>query len=350
MTTMNSEPIAPTARNSRPLCRKVMSGAASVLRWIVLLGMIGWSGLAIYYSNLPGWLRPVVAVIFVLAALGVLIFVRPRWRGRLVFGVMFAVLVALWFMIPPSNKRNWQPDVALLPSAEIKGNKVALHNIRLCEYRGETDYDVYHYDRTFDLDKLNTVDFYVVYWGSPAICHTMLSFGFGDEGYVCISIETRKEKGESYSAIKGFFRQFELTYVVADERDLVRLRTNFRDEQVYLYRLNTPPEVTRKVFLDYLEEINHLKKKPEWYNALTSNCTSNIRGHTKPYAARSPWSWKLIINGYLDEMVYDNGSVDRSLPFPEFKKRSFINDRAKAADKDPDFSKRIREGLPGIKP
>jgi hypothetical protein len=207
---------------------------------------------------------------------------------------------------------------------------------------------VRHYDKTFDLGKLHTVDFYTVYWGPRAICHTMLSFGFGDEGYVCISIETRKEQGEGYSTIKGFFKQFELTYVIADERDLVRLRTNYRGEQVHLYRLNAPPEVIRKVFLDYLKQVNSLKEHPEWYNALTSNCTSNIRGHTKPYAVKSRWSWKLVLNGYLDELTYDNGALDRSLSLAELKQRSLINERGKAADKDPEFSKRIREGLPGF--
>jgi hypothetical protein len=176
----------------------------------------------------------------------------------------------------------------------------------------------------------------------------MMSFGFGSHGYVCISIETRKEKGEGYSAIKGFFRQFELTYVVADERDLVRLRTNFRHEKVYLYRLNAARDVMRKVFVDYFKAVNSLRAKPEWYNALTSNCTSNIRGHTRPYARKSVWSWKLIINGYIDELGYDNGAFNRDLPFADLKQRSLINDRAETAGNDPEFSNRIREGLPGM--
>jgi hypothetical protein len=176
----------------------------------------------------------------------------------------------------------------------------------------------------------------------------MMSFGFGKDGYVCISIETRKEKGEAYSTVKGFFRQYELTYVVADERDLVRLRTNYRGEHVYLYRLNAKQDVMRSVFLDYLKAVNSLRARPEWYNALTGNCTSTIRGHTQPYTGNKSWSWKLVINGYIDELAYDKGALYRALPFPELKRLSLIDDRAKAADKDSDFSKRIREGLPGI--
>ena len=316
---------------------------------LVLTGVTGWSVLAIYYSNLPAKLKPLAAVLFGLGAVSALVFIRPVRRGVMVVIGGFALVVILWLAIPPSNSRDWQPDVRVLPYATLEGSKVTIHNIRNCDYRTETDYDVHLDDRTYDLDRLRTVDFFIVYWGSPLICHTMLSFGFEGDQYVCISIETRKEVGEDYSAIKGFFRQFELTYVVADERDVVRLRTNYRrGEEVYLYRLKARPELVREVFLDYLKSINSLKDRPEWYNALTSNCTSNIRGHTKPYAQRSRWSWKLIVNGFIDEMVYNNGAMDRSLPFAELKARSHINARAREADKDPDFSVRIREGLPGI--
>src|SRR6185503_10709533 len=151
-----------------------------------------------------------------------------------------------------------------------------------------------------------------------------------------------------YSAIKGFFRQFELTYVIGDERDLVRLRTNYRGEQVYLYRLNVDPGVARLVFLDYLGQVNRLKQRPEWYNALTANCTTLIRGHTKPYAKNTRFDWRILLNGRIDQMAYERKSLDQSLPFQQLKLRSLINERARAADQDPAFSKRIREQLPGI--
>jgi hypothetical protein len=192
------------------------------------------------------------------------------------------------------------------------------------------------------------VDFFLVYWGSPLIAHTMLSFDLGGTNHVCFSIEARKEKGEAYSAIRGFFRQYELTYIIADERDLIRLRTNYRGEQVYLYRLNTDPAVARLVFLDYLKQVNRLRDQPEWYNALTSNCTTNIRGHTKPYVRKTRWDWRILVNGYIDQLCYEVGSLDHSLPFNDLKARSLINDRAKAAGDDLAFSARIREGLPGF--
>jgi hypothetical protein len=319
------------------------------LRLLLYVGFALWSILAVYYSNLPTHvLRAAAAILCACILVWIAWRIRP-WRiARFALLAVYAAVVVWFLLIPPSNSRDWQPDVALLPFAEVNGALVTIHNIRNCDYRSEYDYTVRHYDKTFDLEKLRTVDFYVVYWGSPWIAHTMLSFGFEGGDYVCFSIETRKEKGESYSAVQGFFRRYELTYVVADERDLVRLRTNFRGEQVYLYRLNADVGVARSVLLAYLAEVNRLKDRPEWYNALTSNCTTNIRGHTKPYARNARFDWRVLINGCVDGMAYERGTLETSLPFKELKARSLINERAKAADGDAGFSSRIREGLPGV--
>lgn len=331
------------------LIRWLLRATGRTLIWVILAGMTLWCVGAIYYSNLPApWMRTAGAVAFVLGTMVMYVRARPRWLARLIFLAAFAGVVVWFLLIPPSNDRDWEPDLAVLPYADINGNLVTVHNIRNCNYRSETDYTVRYYDKTFDLTKLNAVDFYLVYWGSPKIAHTMLSFGFEDGSHLCFSIETRKEKGEGYSAIKGLFRQFEITYVVADERDLVRLRTNYRGEQVYLYRLKVDPAMARLVLLDYLKEINRLKAEPEWYNAVSDNCTTSIHQHTYPYAKKVRWDWRILVNGYIDELAYEVGTLDRSLPFPELKARSLINDRARAADQDPEFSARIREGLPGM--
>ena len=320
--------------------------------WLLLLLMTGWGVMAIRYSNLPQSLRPWAAGTFGGISLLIPLLVRPRRRGVIASVCVFALVVVWWLTIPPANNRDWQPDVMVLPRATIAGDKATIHNIRNCDYRSETDYACSYYDRTFDLDKLKSLDLFLVYWGSPYIAHTMFSFGFEGQGQVCFSIETRKEQGEEYSSVKGFFKQYELTYVVADERDVVRLRTNYRKEDVYLYRLKAEPELMRKVFLDYLRQVNRIHDRAQWYNALTSNCTTNIRGHTAPYARNARFDWRIIVNGFVDEMMYERGTVDTRLPFAELKKRSYINLRAQQADGDSDFSRRIREGLPaaGRKP
>jgi hypothetical protein len=318
---------------------------------LCLLLMAAWASVAILYSNLPAAVRPWAAGIFAIGSLVALIGPYSSRRARLKFLVAFAVVLVYWVLMPPSNNRDWQPDLATLAWADIVGDKVTIHNIRNVDYRTETDFTVHHYDKTFNLSKLRGIDFFMVYWGSPKIAHTMMSFDFEGQGNVCFSIETRKEKGEDYSTVKGFFRQYEIMYVVADERDLVRLRTNYREkgkgEDVYLYRLNTTPVFAREVFLSYLREINRLKEKPEWYNALTDNCTTSIRKHTMPYLPNANPDWRLIVNGYIDEMLYERKRFYTSLPFAELKKRSYINPKAKAADNDPAFSQLIRVGLPG---
>ena len=318
------------------------------LIWFILLLMTGWATFAIWLTPAAPVFRLIAVVLYAFGALVLPLFLRPKWAGLVVSGLLFASVV-IWFLWrAPANDRDWQPDQAILPWAEITGDEIALHNIRNCDYRTETDFACRYDDRVFDLGNLRTVDLFLVYWGSPNIAHTMLSFGFEGEGNVCFSIETRKEKGEDYSAVKGFFRQYEKIYVVADERDVVRLRTNLRREDVYLYRLRVGPEIVRKVFLDYLLEVNRLKDRPEWYNALIGNCTTSIRRHTVPYNPDARLDWRLIVNGYIDKMIYERGILSQDLSFSELKKRSYINSKAQAADQDPDFSRRIREGLPEI--
>ena len=316
---------------------------------VMLFSMTIWGALAIYFSDLASvGVRTALSSAFVLGTTIGLLFVHPRRWAIVGCLVVFAGIVWWWLAIPPSHERDWQPDVAVLPYATFAGDSVTIHNIRNNEYRSETDFTPRYYDKTVHLSKLQTVDLFLSYWGPTLIAHTIMSFGFEGEGYVAMSIETRKEKNEEYSALKGFFKQYELIYIISDERDLVRLRTNYRGEDVYLYRLKGPREVGREVFLQYLRDINQLAAQPAWYNALTENCTTGIYRLARPYAARSWWSWKLFANGYMDELAYDIGAVDRSLPFAEFKVRSHINDRARAADHDLDFSRKIRDGLPGI--
>jgi hypothetical protein len=333
----------------KTLLRWTLRAIRAILFLVILAGLTLWSVGAIYYSNLTApWMRSAGAIAFVIGTLAVFIWVRPRWLAKVVFLAAFAGVVIWFLLIPPSNDRDWDPDLAVLPYADINGSLMTVHNIRNCDYRTETDYTVRHYDKTFDLDQLRSVDLYMVYWGSPYMAHTMMSFGFEDGSYLCFSIETRKEKGEGYSAIKGLYRQFEITYVVADERDLVRLRTNYRtDEDAYLYRLRGTPEKARQLFLTYINRLNDLHERPEWYNAITDNCTTGIRTQ-RAAADRAPWDWRMLVNGFGNELLYERGRIDTNLPVGELKKRSLINEKAKTIGADEDFSARIREGLPGM--
>lgn len=313
----------------------------------VLLLVTLWAAAALYFDVRVSWLRLPLAGVYALAVLAVWILVKRRWLAMGATALGFVLVLAWWFTLQPSNDRDWQPDVALLPYAEIDGNRVTVHNIRNCDYRTETDFDVRHYDKAFDLDRIRAADLFMVYWGSPHMAHTMVSFGFEGGDHLCFSIETRKEKGEGYSAVKGLFRQFELAYIAADERDVVRLRTNYRQgEEAYLYRLNGSPAQLRTLLLDYLRRMNSLRQRPEWYSAITDNCTTSIRTQ-RAAADRAPWDWRMLANGHGDELLYERDVIATNLPLADLKQRAHINARARAADKAPDFSRLIRQGVPG---
>ncbi len=320
---------------------------------LVIAGATLWSALTLFYLA-PGGptIRKVLAGTFALAGLAAIVAFAMRRTRRLsvlAFAVAFAAALAWWSTIRPSNDRDWQPEVAVLPYATFDSKLVTVHNIRNFDYRTETDFTPAYYDRTFDLRRLDAVDLVAVYWMGPAIAHLFLSFGFGDD-HLAISVEARKERSEGYSSIAGFFKQYELVYVVADERDLIRVRTNYRKdppEDVYLYSVRAPIENGRRLFLEYMRKINSLRERPEFYNTLTTNCTTVILMHTRVNPGSLPYSWKILLSGYAPEYVYGAARLDQSLPFEELKRRSHINAAAQAADQAPDFSRRIRAGLPG---
>jgi hypothetical protein len=287
------------------------------------------------------------------AALAALIALAlPRWRWRVlgVALVVFAVVLGWWFSLEPSNDRDWVTENARLAYATIDGDAVTVHNVRNFSYRSETDFTPAYYDKRFDLGRLEGVDLVASYWMGPAIAHIFLSFAFAGGDHLAVSIETRKEKGEGYSTVNGFFRQYELYYVVADERDVVGLRTNYRQdppEQVYVFRLKGSKEGARRVFLDYMDSLNALKAQPEFYNSLTTNCTTAIWMHSLVNPGHVPFNWKILASGYVPEYLYELGRLEGDgISFAELQQRSLVNARARQAGSAADFSSRIRLGEP----
>lgn len=334
--------------------KSIASVAAILLLGLLIAVGAAWGVLSLRYSDLA--LRNGLAGLFALFSLAVLAALatrRWRWRALGAFVVVFAALLAWWNTIAPSNDRDWKPEVARLPSATIDGDQVTVRNIRNFDYRTETDFTPAYYDNTFDLNKLDSVDLVASYWAGPAIAHIFLSFGFGPQGRLAISIERRDERGEDYSTIKGLFKQYEVFYVVADERDVVRLRTNVRrnpPEDVYVYQVQGPIENGRRLFLEYVRQFNSLVERPEFYNTLTTNCTGNIWLHSQVNPGQVSYSWKVLLSGHVPEYMYRLGRLDTSLSFAELKRRSRVNAAALAADEAADFSRQIRVGLPATAP
>lgn len=326
---------------------RLISLVFSALTWLLLLIGSLWAFGALWFDLPKGNLHPWPAVAFGVVVILLCILLRPRWRAKLVLAVAIILIMIWWFSIQPRQYREWKTEVALIPHAVIEGDMVTIHNVRNFDYRTETDFTPRYELRRVDLKNLRGMDVFINYWGSPYMAHPIVSFDFGRDGRICFSIETRPEKGEAYSALGGLYRQFELTYVVADERDVIRVRSNYRKgEDVYLYRLNAP--LAKEGFMEYIRTVNELHETPRWYNAITNNCTTAIR-HQRAAKERAPWDWRMLVNGYGDELLYERKGIDTSMPFPELKKISHVNERAKAADQAADFSEKIREGLPGMK-
>jgi len=320
---------------------------------LVVLGTGAWGVLALwFFDDASAALRGTLAAAFALvtcATLAALLSGRWRRRALVVFAASLTLLLVCWFRLSPTNDRNWQSEVAVLSYATFAGEHVTVHNIRNFDYRTENDFTVGYYDKTFDLRQLDSVDLVAVYWMGPKIAHIFLSFGFAGRDYLAISIEARKPAGEGFSTLKGFFRQYELYFVVADERDVIRVRTNYRKnppEETHLYRVHGNPADARRLFVAYLDQINALRNRPEFYNSLTTNCTTNIWMLSRVNPDHLPFSWKILVSGYLPEYLHQMDRLDTSVPFAQLQRRSIINTRAQAADQAADFSQRIREPLP----
>jgi Domain of unknown function (DUF4105) len=317
--------------------------------WFVLRAlMVAWATLAIYYSNLP-WPEARLGLAVAFAAFATWsLWLSSRRCDRVAFVLVFAGIAAWWVTIPPSHHRDWRPEVAVMPRAFIDGDRVRITGVRNFEYRSRNDFTVRYEEREVSLSHLSGLDFYVSYWSEGLVAHTFVSFIFDNAPPLSISIETRPEVGEGFDPIPSLFKQFELIYVVGDEHDIVGVRTTYRRETVYLYRLNAPVDQDRKLFLVYLDRINELADRPEWYHLLSNSCTINIIRYLNAAGRKGRFDMRHLFNGRIDSYLYHSGRIDTSLPFDELRRRSLINAAAQAAEEAPDFSDRIRAGLPTI--
>lgn len=326
--------------------RIVLRGVGAL---IVLLSS-AWAALALWYQfpGSPAVKGAVVALwgLFALAAvIGVVI---GRRKLPFIYVGGFAILLAWWMTITPRNDRIWADDVAMATRANVDPNNpdlITLTQVRHFDWRSETDYTPRWEARTYDLKRLAAVDMALSYWAGPKIAHTLVSFGFEGGDHVTFSVEIRKEKGEAFSEIGGFFKEFELSLIAADERDILRVRTNVRGEDVYLYRVGLSPAAMRSLFLAYTEKANGLADRPRWYNTITANCTTIVYEMVRLIVPGLPLDTQLLFSGYLPEYVYDVGGLAKGHSLEELRRTGRITERARAADRDPNFSQAIRDGM-----
>ena len=331
--------------------QRILRVASRVLVTLIVVVIATWGVFALWYQlprehaltilGLTLWIALSFTVLVVL-------WTRRIAQGLLGFTAAFAILLVWWYRIPPSNDHVWADDVAQMTSGIVNGPRVTLHNVRNFDWRSDSDYTQRWETRQYDLNKLRSVDMIMSYWSGPAIAHMLVSFGFDNADYVVFSVEIRPRKGDDFSEIGGFFKEFELSIIAADERDVIRVRTNVRGEDDYLYRIRMPVSAMRSLFLAYIDQANSLVHAPRFYNTVTANCATLVYHMMTRIVGHLPLNYSLLLTGYLPEYVYRIGGLTLHYSFEELQSRGRITERAKAADHSESFSTDIRRGIPTV--
>ena len=327
------------------LLRATGRGLALLLGALLVFVSGAWGALALWYQ-LPGgvavrslgcalW----VALVLALFAIAIL---RRTWWPPGGYVLLYALLLAWWSTITPSGDRVWADDVARLLGGEVRGSVVTLHNVRDFSWRSDTDYDAHWETQSYDLDQLVSADAVLSHWGSQAIAHAMISFGFDDGRHLVFSVEIRKRRGQQFSSIGGFFKDFETALIAAPESDLIRVRTNVRGENDYLYPLAISREAMRALFLSYVRAANRLATTPAFYNTVTSNCATLVYRMARQLDPGLPLDARLLLTGYLPGYLYKIGALDHRRTLDEWNAHARITERARASQPGEDFSQAIR--------
>jgi hypothetical protein len=332
---------------SRPM-RTLIKGLITVVKAVCILILVlawAWGAAALFFSG-PGWywLKLFLTIVFSICLPAAFLVTRSFTKGSLFCLVLFSVLLIWWQTLTPTLNKDWAADVAQISHGEIDGDMLTMHNVRNFDYRSVDDFDQRWETRTYNISNLQGLDLFLSYWASDNIAHTILSWDFGADGHLAISIETRKDREQQYSAVKGFFKQYEIAYIAADESDIIRLRTNYRKERVYLYRFEVANGHALALLKDYLKTMNELVDTPRFYDALTHNCTTTIKIHADAInpGKPPPLDWRLLATGHVDELMYERGNVSTSLPFAELRAASRVDFKMQKEGRE-DFSEKMRD-------
>ena len=321
--------------------------ALGVLSLVVVIAF-GLSATALWF-HLPDGINIVAAIVLMgmgLGLVGAALVVRAR--RKMLFGAAITIItltLVWWVQVSPRNDREWAPELAQSVTADIDGSQVTLSNIRNFNWRSTTDYDARWENQTYDIDKLDSVDAALSYWGIDQFAHVLISFGFEDGEQIVFSVEIRKELGEEFSELGGLFKQFEMSLIAAKEEDILYLRTNARDplEDVYLYPLKVTPDARRALFLSYAQLANNLAEEPYWYNTITANCTTVVYRLVRSFAPDRSFDLRFVLSGGLPEYFAEYDMLDWPEPLGDFRARAAISARAQAMQVGDNYSRVIRD-------
>ncbi|GGH25531.1 membrane protein [Alsobacter metallidurans] len=337
------------ANTENHVLRRTGRLALFLLLALAVLGLGAWGALALWFrAPGPELVRGALAVLWAAALLAILagLFTVRRRQAAVAFAACAIGLIGWWLTIRPSNTRDWTPDVARTAHGEIVGDRLTVHDVRNFRWRSDTDFDQAWDTRSFDLGKLEGADLFLSYWAGEAIAHAIVSFQFADAPPLAFSIEIRKERGEDYSAIAGFFKSYELAFIAADEQDVVKVRATARGEDVRIYRLDIQKATARTLIERYLAAANRAYAEPEWYNTFTTNCTTVIFGMARVMDPGIPMDWRVLLSGYLPGYLYEHDFLSRKVSLEQLVSAAHIGPRAPGPADDPGFSARIRDGVP----
>lgn len=327
-----------------------LSISLQLLLSLIILCAAVWGGLALYYRlplSMP-WLAIGIALWAGLTLFSVVhLWHNSIWQGLLLYLALHTALLLWWNSFTPTNQHIWEDDVAQMTSGRIDDNQVTLFNVRNFDWRSETDYTPRWDTRHYDLNKLQSVDMITSYWGMDYIAHVLVSFGFDDDQFVTFSVEIRKKKGQTFSEVAGFFKQYELSILATDERDAVAVRPNIRGEDTYLYRIDMPEAIRRQLFISYIEQANQLLEEPRFYNTVTANCTTLVFGMMQHISGGLPLDSRLLLTGYLPSYIEELDGLTDGFDLEQLRTAGRITERSKQAANSENYSKIIRQGVPG---
>lgn len=322
--------------------------ALSVLLALAVAAAAIWISLALWYRlPLSDFGRGFAAGLFALFAVFTIsaLFGPLRLKAFIVFTAAFALVVVWWGSIKPVEE-TWAPDVARQVTGAYDGDILTLTNVREFEWRSATDFTERWTTRTYSVRNLQSVDMFMSYWSGPKIAHVIFSFGFDDGQYLPWSVEVRRRDGGEFSPLADLFKSNPLVIIAADERDVVGVRSNFRGEDVQIYRLKASPDQARALLREYVSDANKLAETPQFYNSITTNCTTTVAKMMRVAGDTVPFDWRLIVNGYLPDYAYDRGALDTSVPLPVLRTAAHIDQRAREDGLSSKFSEAIRAGVP----
>ncbi len=327
-----------------------MSGG-DLIGWLIkgLVAIIGFAHAVaawVYFARQPNrvWWAWSAAWVFATASCIAAANSNPQLGYGLFVGLV-VMWTAWWIAIRASAGREWVAENRYQATGTINGDLVTIRNVRNFSWLGKHEFIERWETRTYDLRQLQAVDLFVCTWGVPGIAHVMVSFAFADRHPLCVSVETRREVGERWTPFAGFMKSYELLIIAGDEQDLVKSRINIRNEDVRLYRLRSSDEMRRKILRLTIAQMNGIATRPIFYNTIFHNCTIEIARIVWAAGRRFPLDWRILVSGHVTEYLYERRLLDRSMPFEALKANADISKRSQAADADPDYSARIREGI-----